>query len=67
MNGGIRHIIKRVKHWKNDEMRMRWVLTGILETEKNFRRINGYQNLPLLINMIDNELNLNRQMEKIAI
>lgn len=52
LNSGIRNITKRVKRWKNSEMVMRWVYTGIIESEKNFRKINGHDHIDsLLINI----------------
>lgn len=52
LNSGIRNITKRVKCWKNSNMVIRWVCTGIVESEKNLRKINGHAHIDsLLINI----------------
>lgn len=52
LNSGIRNVTRRVKRWKTSEMVMRWVYTGIIESEKNFRKINGHDHIDsLLINI----------------
>ena len=35
-------------HWRNGEMAVRWAATTFCETEKNFRRVTGYQHLWML-------------------
>lgn len=52
LNSGIRNITRRVKRWKNSNMVIRWVCTGIVESERNFKKINGYNHIDsLLINI----------------
>ena len=52
LNSGIRNITRRVKRWRNSDMVIRWVCTGIVESEKNFRKINGHDHIDsLLINI----------------
>lgn len=52
LNSGIRNVTRRVKHWRNSNMVIRWVCTGIIESEKNFRKINGHDHIDsLLINI----------------
>lgn len=53
LNSGIKNITRRVKRWRNSDMVVRWVCTGILESEKNFRKINGYSYLPQLLSNIE--------------
>jgi len=53
LNGGIRNITRRVKRWRNSDMVIRWVCTGIIESERNFRRINGHKHLNLLLSNIE--------------
>lgn len=53
LNSGIRNVTKRVKRWKNSEMVMRWVCTGIIESEKNFRKINGHDHIDSLLTNIE--------------
>lgn len=35
-----------VKHWKDGSMKKRWVAAGMLEAERNFRRVRGYKDMP---------------------
>ena len=43
-----RTVTGNVKRWRNGEMVLRWTAAGVLEAEKQFRRINGYRDLQLL-------------------
>ena len=49
LNGTIRHVSKRVKRWRDGNMVLRWVATGVLEAEKGFRRINGCKHMAKLV------------------
>ena len=42
---GVRLRTRRVTHWKNGSMVLRWAAAAYLETEKSFRKIIGYQEL----------------------
>lgn len=41
-------VTRNVKRWRDGKMVLRWVAAGMLEAEKQFRRINGYRDLHLL-------------------
>jgi len=43
-----RTVTGNVKRWRNGEMILRWTAAGVLEAEKQFRRVNGYRDLQLL-------------------
>jgi len=47
-NSGIRRCTRRVKRWQDPGMVVRWVAASLLEIEKRFRRIMGYQHLWIL-------------------
>ena len=49
LNGAIRRVIKRVKHWKNGTMIKRWVGAGVLEAQRGFRKLRGYKKMPVLV------------------
>lgn len=53
LNSGIKGITRRVKRWRNSDMVIRWVCTGIIESERNFKKINGYVHLDALLKNID--------------
>ena len=42
---GVRLRTRRVTHWKNGSMVLRWAAAAYLETEKSFRKIIGHQEL----------------------
>ena len=47
-NRGIRRGTRRVKRWQDHGMVVRWVAASLLQVEKRFRRIMGYQQLWIL-------------------
>lgn len=49
LNGSVRRVSKRVKHWKGEAMVRRWVALGVLEAQRGFRRLRGYKGMPVLI------------------
>ena len=52
-NSGIRQRTGRVSRWKDGAMLLRWVATALIETEKSFRRIMGYEQLWMLKSYLD--------------
>jgi transposase-like protein len=47
-NSGIRRRTRRVTHWRNHAMVVRWVAASLLDMEKRFKRIMGYEQLWML-------------------
>jgi transposase-like protein len=47
-NSGVRSRTRRVKHWRDRAMVVRWVAASLLDMEERFRRIMGYQHLWML-------------------
>jgi len=47
-NGGVRRCTRRVTRWRDHGMVVRWTAASLLEVEKRFRRIMGYQQLWIL-------------------
>ena len=45
---GVRRRTNRVCNWKSGDMAQRWCASALLETEKHFRRIQGYKDLWIL-------------------
>jgi putative transposase len=43
-----RTVADNVKRWRNGKMVLRWTAAGLLEAEKQFRRVNGYREMPIL-------------------
>jgi transposase-like protein len=53
----VRRTQRNVKRWRSGEMRLRWTAAGMLEAEKQFRRIKGHRELPLLLAALHREVN----------
>ena len=47
---------RNVKRWQSGEMALRWTAAGMLEAERQFRRIIGYQDLATLAIAIEHDL-----------
>jgi len=62
-NSGIRSRTGRVKNWKDHSMVVRWTASALLDMEKNFKRIMGYQQLWILEAKLK-ELNENEMIDK---
>ncbi len=45
---GTRGRTRRVTNWKDGSMVLRWAASALLATEKNFRRVLGFESLPIL-------------------
>jgi putative transposase len=45
----VREIARRVKRWQGGTMILRWTAAGVLEAERNFRKVAGYRSLPKLV------------------
>ncbi len=43
-----RTVAGNVKRWRNGNMVLRWTAAGLLQAEKQFRRVNGYREMPIL-------------------
>ncbi len=49
----VRDLTRRVKRWRGGDMRHRWCVAGLLRAESGFRRIKGHQDLPLLLEALN--------------
>lgn len=47
-HSGVRQKTRRVTNWKNGAMALRWAAASFVETEKNYRRIVGFDQLWML-------------------
>jgi transposase-like protein len=43
-----RTVARNVKRWRDGKMVLRWTAAGLLEAEKQFRRVNGHRDMPIL-------------------
>lgn len=49
LNERIRTTARRVKRWDDGTMVLRWVLVGVREAERGFRRLKGHAGMPALL------------------
>ncbi len=52
----VRRTARNVKRWQSGDMCLRWTAAGMLEAERQFRRIIGYADLAKLVVAIEREL-----------
>ena len=52
----VRRTSRNVKRWQSGEMALRWTAAGMLEAERQFRRVIGYADLATLAVAIEREL-----------
>jgi len=51
----VRRTQRNVKRWSSGEMALRWTAAGMLEAERQFRRIIGYRDLATLVVAIERD------------
>ena len=51
----VRRTQRNVKRWSSGEMALRWTAAGMLEAERQFRKIIGYRDLATLVIAIEHE------------
>jgi len=49
----VEQVCRNVKRWHGGDQRERWVGSGLLVAEKQFRRVQGYKQIPSLIRELD--------------
>jgi putative transposase len=49
---------RRVKRWESGEMALRWSAAGMLAAQAQFRRVQGYRELPILAAALKRELHI---------
>lgn len=53
LNGSINRFTRNVRRWRDGAMIVRWVATAIHHSEKKFRKVRGYTDLPALVATLD--------------
>jgi transposase-like protein len=56
----VRTTQRNVKRWTSGEIGLRWTAAGMLEAEKQFRKVVGYTQLPTLAVAIERRLHLHQ-------
>src|SRR5271163_4899219 len=49
----VEQVCKNVKRWHGGDQRERWVGSGLLVAEKQFRRVRGYKQIPTLLRVLE--------------
>ena len=49
----VEQVCRNVKRWHGSDQRERWVGSGLLVSEKQFRRVQGYKQIPALIKELE--------------
>ena len=62
----VRRTQRNVKRWQDGEMGMRWTAAGMLEAERQFRRVIGYRQLPALVFALERELTPAEEVAMVA-
>jgi len=52
----VRRSARNVKRWQSGEMCLRWTAAGMLEAERQFRKVVGYRDLAKLAVAVEREL-----------
>ncbi len=52
----VRRIQRNVKRWSDGDMRLWWTADGMLEAERQFRRVIGYRDLARLAVTVEREV-----------
>jgi putative transposase len=58
----VRRTQRNVKRWSSGEMALRWTAAGMLEAEKQFRKIIGYRDLATLVVAIERDHGARRHL-----
>lgn len=53
----VRRTSRNVKRWQSGDMCLRWTAAGMLEAERQFRKIIGYHDLAKLALAVERDLN----------
>jgi putative transposase len=49
----VERVCSNVKRWHGGDQRERWVGSGLLVAEKQFRRVRGHKQIPLLLRVLE--------------
>ena len=62
----VRRTQRNVKRWQTGDMALRWTAAGMLQAERQFRKIIGYSDLAGLVTRIDRERDERNQTQEAA-
>ena len=56
LQGLLKRVVRNVKRWRGGSMALRWAVTGLIEAEKRFRRVKGFQEIPQLLAALSSKI-----------
>src|SRR5438128_4338443 len=60
----VEQVCKNVKRWHGGDQRERWVGSGLLVAQKQFRRVTGYKQIPALIRELETQTPSKKEIVK---
>jgi len=57
---------RNVKRWRDGRMALRWIAAGMLEAEHQFRRVNGFRDLHILVRALECHREVIEERTKVA-
>src|SRR3954449_13405130 len=63
----VRRTSRNVKRWQSGDMCLRWTAAGMLEAERQFRKIIGYRDLAKLALAVERDLNARPNQEEVTV
>lgn len=61
-----RDATRNVKRWRDGKMALRWIAAGMLEAERQFRRVNGHRDLHVLKRALERHQEVIEGRQKVA-
>ena len=49
----VERVCRNVKRWHGGDQRERWVGSGLLVAQKQFRRVRGHKQIPMLLRVLE--------------
>lgn len=60
-------VCRNVKRWRDGDQIERWVGSGLLVAERQFRRVIGYQHIPMLMSSMENAVSKKKLAKEAAV
>ncbi len=60
-------VCRNVKRWRDGDQIERWVASGLLVAERQFRRVIGYQQIPSLLSSMENAVSKKKIAKEVAV
>lgn len=61
-----RDATRNVKRWRDGKMALRWIAAGMLQAERQFRKVDGYRDLHILKRALERHQEVVEEAKKAA-